>query len=83
MELDQLDFTYKYSVTVPYVDNETSSERVKWVSENIVGLRSIDYYRLFIDKNGRPLRPGSVNGLDITYFFELEDDAMRFKMRWG
>ena len=61
-----------YVVTVPYVNDKVSDERVKWVEDNVNGKYSD---RLTFDKNRKYKC--------AEYHFSNKNDALIFKMVWG
>ena len=57
-----------YTVETSFVDRKTSLERAYWIRSNT---------------SGQYTNSANVNESRVTYFFEDQDDALVFKMRWG
>ena len=62
----------EYHVTVLYKDYIISGERVEWVLRNTKGMFT----------NSRPL-PAIDEEDVVTYYFELKEDAVAFKIMFG
>lgn len=65
---------FKYIVKVPDVDKKTQRERAQWSIDNCNG-RAND--AKWSDRGCYPAK------ISTFYYFEFEDDAMRFKIAWG